>query len=326
MIPSVRSRMWASGTAFAAGFVMANYGILVVPRPDHVVWLAAAIVLMVTGALGVLFADSQRRLSIWTVLGMELLLGFTLLPLGWIFSLAVGSPTNVGAGLVPREPSWQNFSAVFESDALRDAAVDTVVVVLASTFVSFVVGGLAAYGLNRHDFRGSKMTRGLIVAFLFLPLVTIVGPLADQSLAFGLYDTRWVMVFAYLALTLPVATWLLVRLFDAAPWGLFDAARADGATKLQLVRRTLLPAFGPGLVTVFFVVFFAGWNFLLFGLGLGLSGSAQTFPATLATFDSEFDNASAAIAAATFVWSLPVLLFILIFHRRIAQILTPGKA
>ena len=326
MTPSVRSRMWASGTAFGLGFVLANYGILMVPRPDQIVWLIAAGVIMLTGVLGVLFADSRGRLSVWATLGLELLIGFTLLPLGWLVSLAVQSSTSNRTYLVPQDSTVEYFSEVIRSDIFRQAALDTFMVALVTSLVSVFLGALAAYALARMGFRGRRTVYAIILACMFLPLITIVGPLADLSLALGLYDSRWVLLFAYLALTLPFATWLLTRLFQHVPWQLRDAARADGATWGQRISRMWLPVVGPGFLTVLFMVFFTAWNFLLFGLGLSGTGTSLTLPAALTRFGAEFDDASRAMAAASILWLLPVLLFILVFQRRIVAILANEKA
>ena len=326
MTPSVRSRMLASGTAFGLGFVLANYGILMVSRPDQIVWLIAAGVIMLTGVLGVLFADSPARLSVWAALGLELLIGFTLLPLGWQVSLAIQPSTSNRTDLVPRDSTLENFSEVFRSDIFWQAAGNTFQIALAASLVSVFLGALAAYALVRMSFRGRRAVYAITLACMFLPLITIVGPLADQSLALGLYDSRWALLFAYLALTLPFATWLLTRLFQQLPWQLCDAARADGATWRQVMSRMWLPVVGPGVLTVLFIVFFTAWNFLLFGLGLSATGASQTLPAALTRFGAEFDNGSATMAAASIVWLLPVILFILVFQRRIVAILASGKA
>jgi len=90
--------------------------------------------------------------------------------------------------------------------------------------------------------------------------------------------------------------------------------------------RMWLPVVGPGVLTVLFIVFFTAWNFLLFGLGLSATGASQTLPAALTRFGAEFDNGSATMAAASIVWLLPVILFILVFQRRIVAILASGKA
>ncbi|MEO6606417.1 MAG: hypothetical protein ABIN55_12440, partial [Aeromicrobium sp.] len=136
LTPSVRSRLLASGLSFALGFGLANYGILMITRPDQWLWLAAAAVLMLTGAAGVLFADTNRSVSFWAVMGVELFAMFTLLPLLWTFTVAT-TPTELTAtSLWPGEVSWQTFGDVLGSGSMRRAAGTSVLVSGVATLIS----------------------------------------------------------------------------------------------------------------------------------------------------------------------------------------------
>jgi ABC-type glycerol-3-phosphate transport system permease component len=152
-------------------------------------------------------------------------------------------------------------------------------------------------------------------------MVTLVGPMADQALAFGLYDTKRSLIVCYLALTLPLALWLFVSLFSGIPWSLGDAARTDGATRRQVFRQVFLPLAGPGMIVSTLMVFFVAANDLVLGLALGTTDNSLPVPATLASFGAEFENASGATAAAGLLWFLPVLLFVLVFQRKIVWLL-----
>ncbi len=330
MNPPIRSRMWAAGVAFGLGFVLANYGILAVARPDHIVWLVAAVIMMTTGVLGVLFADSPRSFSLWAIIGLEILIGFTLVPLAWLLSMAVAPTTFDRSTLLPSDPTGEHFADVMSSATVRGAALDTLMVAAAASIIALVLGGMAAYALVTAELRGRPIAYGFVLAAMFLPLITVVGPIAEQSLAFGVDGSRGVLTFAYLTLTLPLAIWLLTRLFRAVPWSLRDAARADGATAMQSVRSIWLPLVAPGVLAVTGMVFFTAWNFLLFGLALGApaggSSGARTVPGSLAAIGQEFAIPSSAMAATTLLWFVPVLLVVVTFQRRIVMILAGGKA
>lgn len=321
MTPSVRSRLWASGVSFGFGFVVANYGLLVVTRPDQWIWLAGAAVFMATGALGVLFADSGSRLSVWAILGFELLATFALIPLAWVFSLALAPAGARPRSIWPRNATTDNVRAVLDSTPFRHAALNSLIVAGASTLIAVVLAVFAAYALVHSTFRGRRMVYGLILGALFAPLVTLVGPMADQALAFGLFDTKRTLIVCYLALTLPLALWFFVSLFSRIPWSLRDAAYADGASRLQIFGKFYLPVVGPGLIVVTLIVFFVACNDLVLGLALGTTDNSLPVPATLASFGTEFDNPSAATAAAGLLWFLPVLLFVLVFQRKIVWLL-----
>lgn len=321
MTPSVESRLWGSGAAFLLGFGVANYGLLMVPRPDQVIWLVFAGILMLTGALGVLFADASSRFSVWSILGLELLAAFTLVPFAWMLSLALTPEGSRPLSLWPSDATRANFSAVLDSPDFGHGVVNSLIVAGSSTVIAVVIATFAAYALVRAPFRGRRWVYALVLGALFLPLVVLVGPMADQAFDFGLYDTRRSMIVCYLALTIPLAVWLLVVLFSSIPWSLRESARADGATPWQLFRRVHLPLLGPGLAVVTLIVFFIASNDLIVGLALGSTSSSLPVPATLATFGGGFDNPTAATAAAGLIWFLPALLFVLVFQRKIAWLL-----
>lgn len=321
MTPSVRSRLLASGTSFALGFAVANYGLLVVPSPDQWIWFLGAAVFAATGALGVLFADSGSRFSVWAVLGFEILLSFSLIPVAWAVSLAL-TPEDVSPlSIWPSYRTLDNFSAVLDSTAFRHAALNSLIVAGASTLIAVVLAVFAAHAIVHSAFRGRRAVYGLILGALLAPLVTLAGPMAGQALAFGLYDTKRSLVVCYLALTLPLALWLCVSLFSRLPRSLRDAARTEGATRLQVFRKVDLPVVGPGLAVVTLIVFFVAANDLVLGLALGATDNSLPVPATLTSFGSEFGSASAATAAAGLLWLLPALLFVLVFQRRIVWLL-----
>ncbi|MEO6471509.1 MAG: carbohydrate ABC transporter permease [Aeromicrobium sp.] len=321
MTPSVRSRLWASGVSFGFGFAVANYGLLMIAKPDQWLWLSAAAVFMVTGAVGVLFADALSSFSVWAVLGFELLAAFTLVPFAWMTSLAL-SPAGISLHTVwPRNATTGNFSAVVRSEVIQKAALNSLIIAGASTVIAVFFAVFAAYAIVRKTFRAKRLVYALILSALFAPLVTLVGPMASQALAFGLYDSKVTLIVCYLALTLPLSLWLFVSLFSQVPWSLRDAARADGAGRFQMLRRVYLPLLGPGLMTVTLIVFFVACNDLVLGLALGSTDSTLPIPATLTTLGAGFTNPTAATAAAGLLWFLPVLLFVLVFQRKIVRLL-----
>lgn len=321
MMPSVRSRLWAAGVTFGFGFIVANYGLLMVQRPDQWIWLVGAAVFMVTGALGVLFADSNSRISAWAILGFELLAVFTLIPFAWMVSLALTPAGARPRSVWPRNATMDNVWAVLDSITFRHGVLNSLIVAAGSTLIGVVLAMFAAYAIARSSFRGRRAIYGLILGALLAPLVSLVGPMASQALALGLYDTKRSLTVCYLALTLPLAWWLFVSLFTTIPWSLRDAARADGATGIQLFRRFYLRVVGPGLLVVTLIVFFVACNDLVLGLALGTTDTSLPVPATLASFGNEFDNVSGATAAGGLIWFLPVLLFVLVFQRRTVRLL-----
>ncbi|WP_332643368.1 carbohydrate ABC transporter permease [Aeromicrobium sp.] len=319
-VPSVRSRLWASGTSFALGFTLANYGILMVVRPDQWLWLGAAAVLMLTGAAGILFADTNRSVSFWAVLGLEVFLMFTLLPLLWTFTVATTPADLTARSLWPNEVSWHTFGDVLGSSSMRRAALTSALVSGVATLVSIPLAIAAAYALVRLRVKGGRIAYALIIAVLLIPLVALAGPIADQVISLDRFGSRLSLIPPALLITLPLSIWLFVTLFKRAPWSLGEAVRADGATRRQRFTRFVVPVFGPGILLIALLVFVVGSQDYV--LGAALSTTDAPLPASLLMARGDLDTASSAtIAAAGLLWAaLPVIL-LLVVPRRIHQLL-----
>lgn len=321
MIPSVRSRLWASGVSFALGFGLANYGVLMVTRPDQWLWLAAAVVLMLTGAIGILFADTGRAVSIWSLLGLELFVIFTAVPLLWTFTVATTPDGFTARALWPKDISWGAFHDVLNSDPLRHAALTSVMVSGVATMISIPLALGAAHALVRLRARGRRVVYFCVLAALLMPLVALTGPLADQLIAFGRYDSRLALVPPALIITLPLAIWLCVTLFGTVSWSLRDSVRADGATAWQRFRRFAVPALGPGIVLITALVFIVGCQDFVLGAALSSGDASRPLPATLLLATGELGASSATVAAAGLLWlALPFVLLV-VAPRKISQLL-----
>jgi multiple sugar transport system permease protein len=321
MIPSVRSRLWASGVSFALGFGLANYGVLMVVRPDQWLWLAAAVVLMLTGAVGILFADTGRAVSIWSLLGLELFAIFTAVPLLWTFTVATTPDGFTARSLWPKDVSWSTFHDVLTSDPLRHAALTSVMVSGIATAIALPLALGAAYALVRLRVRGRRVVYVFVLAALLLPLVALTGPLADQLIAFGRYDSRLALVPPALIITLPLSIWLCVTLFGTVSWSLQDAVRADGATLWQRLRRFAVPALGPGVLLIALLVFLVGCQDFVLGAALSSGDGSRPLPATLLLATGELDNPSATVAAAGLLWLVLPFVLLAVAPRKVSQLL-----
>lgn len=321
MSPSIRSRVIASTIAFVLGFVVANYGILRVPGRDRWLWFAVAIVLMVTSVIGILIADSRRRVSMWAILGLELLAIFTLLPLLWTFTLATSTEAVTTQSLLPGDVQWGVFADVLGSDSIRQAAATSALVSLVATVVSMLVAVPAAYALVRRQMRARRVVYFFVLAVLLAPLVALAGPFGDQLRTFGVFGSRFVLVLPTLMLTVPLATWLCVTVMRDLPWSLRDSVRADGATRGQTFRAFALPVVVPGLLTVTLITFIAACNDAVIGATLTAGDQSRTLPATLLLAAEQLEQPSAAIAATGLLWLVPAVLVLLAMPRRTIRLL-----
>ncbi len=320
MTPSVRSRLWASATSFALGFGVGNYGVLMISRPDQWLWIAVAVVLMATGAVGVLFADTSRTVSFWAVLGVEVFTVFTLVPLLWTFTVATTPAGATPRTVLPQDVSWAAFDGAISSDVLRSAAGTSLLVALVATVVSIPLAVPAAYALVRLPVRGRRLVYGFVVATLLMPVLALAGPFADQLIDLGAYGSRLALVVPTLVVTLPLAIWLCVTVMRDAPWTLLDAVRADGATRAQVLRQFAVPHLGPGVVTIALLVFVAACNDFALGAGLAPDRPSLPLPATLLVASGQLDGSSA-VAAAGLLWLLLPLALLLVLPRRINHLL-----
>lgn len=320
MIPSVRSRLWASGVSFLLGFAMANYGILMIARPDVWLWLGAAAVLMVTGAGGVMFADTGRAISFWALLGVQGLVVFTVVPLVWAFTVATAPAGVTPDTLVPESISWAAFDRVLTSGDARQAALTSVTVSAAATAVALPLAVAAAYALIRLPVAGRRWGYGLVLAALLGPVVALAGPAAEQAVAADRYGSRLVLAVAMVLVTLPLATWLCVTVFRRAPWPLRDALRADGASGPQVARRFAVPYLLPGVLLSAVVVFVIACQDLVLGAALSSDEGSRSFAAMVLLDLARREGGSADVAAAGLLWMAPVVLVLVVFSRGIGRL------
>ncbi|VXB77029.1 carbohydrate ABC transporter permease [Aeromicrobium sp. 9AM] len=321
MTPSVRSRLWASGIAFVLGFAVANYGIIRVSRPDLWIWIGLAVVLMGTSAAGILFADTRSGLSIWSIIGVELFAVFTLVPLLWTFTVATAPSGTKPRTVWPQDVSWDAFDGALHSQILQDAAVTSVFVAGVATLVAMALAIPAAYALVRLPVRGRRQVYAVVTATLFLPLLALAGPITDQVLALDKFGSRVSLLPPALLITLPLAIWLSITVFRDVPWSLRDSVRADGATWMQSFVRFALPNVLPGVFVAGLLVFVAGCNDFVLGAALSADDDSRPLPATLMLATGQIETSSSAVAAAGLLWLAPVILLLLVFPRRITQLL-----
>ncbi len=321
MRPSIRSRFFAVATAFLLGFGIANYGILRVPGRDRWLWFAVAIVLMLTSVVGVLVVDSRRKVSIWAVIGLEILFVFTFLPLLWMFTLATSAETVTTQSLLPADIQWSVFRDVLGNESIRQVAATSALVSLIATVVSMLLAVPAAYALVRRQVRGRRAVYFFFVAVLLTPLVALAGPFGDQLRTFGVFGSRYVLVIPTLLITLPLALWLSVTLMRDLPWTLRDSVRADGATRRQSFRAFGLPMMVPALLTITLITFIAACNDAVIGATLAAGEESRTLPATLLLVAGQLEQPSAVVAATGLLWLVPAVLVLLALPRRTIRLL-----
>jgi multiple sugar transport system permease protein len=270
-----------------------------------------------------------REYSTWTIAIVAVVV-FAMFPVLWIISLSFKTPATVGDGrLIPKEWTFDNYNALFsggfDSPLLRPL-INSILIALIATTIAVAIASLAAYAISRLDFPGKFLVLGGALAVSMFPPISVVGPLFDMWRALGLYDTYPGLIIPYLTFALPLAIYILVAFFREIPWDLEEAAQVDGATPFQAFRRIIFPLAAPGVFTAAILVFIFAWNDFVFAISLTSSNSSRTVPAAIAFFtgESQFTSPTGNIAAAAVLVTIPIIIFVLIFQRRIVAGLTAG--
>jgi multiple sugar transport system permease protein len=158
------------------------------------------------------------------------------------------------------------------------------------------------------------------------PQISLVTPLFNIERRIGLFDTWLGLIIPYITFALPLAIYILAAFFREIPRDLEKAAKMDGATPAQAFRRVIAPLAAPGIVTAAILVFIFAWNDLLLALSLTATTAAITAPVAIANFSgsSQFEEPTGSIAAGAMVITIPIIIFVLIFQRKIVAGLTSG--
>jgi multiple sugar transport system permease protein len=266
----------------------------------------------------------------WTV-AIVLVLVFALIPVIWLISLSLKPPEAVTDGrFIPSEVSFDNYKSLFEG-GISDSPfikplINSIGIALITTVISIVLASFAAYAIARLEFPGKRVILAGALAIAMFPPISTVGPLFDMWRALGLYDTWPGLIIPYLTFSLPLAIYVLVAFFREIPWDLEQAAQVDGATPFQAFTKVIVPLAAPGVFTAAILVFIFAWNDFLFAISLTSSDASRTVPAALAFFtgESSFTQPTGSIAAAAVVVTVPIIVFVLFFQRRIVSGLTAG--
>src|SRR5438105_949578 len=251
----------------------------------------------------------------------------SLVPVLWIIFLSLKTPATATDGsFIPKAWTLSNYKDIFNQGIFTSALRNSIGIGLISTALAVVIACAAAYAIARLTFPGKRVILGISIAVVVFPQISIVGPLYNIWRQIGLYDTWPGLIIPYLTFALPLSIFTLSAFFREIPWELEQAAQVDGATPFQAFRRVIVPLATPGLVTTFIIVFIICWNDFVFAISLTSTTAAETVPAAISTFPgvSQFTVPYGDIAAAAVVVTVPVMVLVLLFQRRIVAGLTAG--
>lgn len=267
-----------------------------------------------------------RRATAWVVAD-ALVVIYALFPVLWILSLSLKPTSTVKDGkLIPSSVTFDNYRAIFHGNFFSSALVNSIGIGAITTVIAVVIGAMAAYAVARLDFPGKGLLIGAALLIAMFPQISLVTPIFDIERSVGLFDTWPGLIIPYITFALPLALYTLSAFFREIPWDLEKAAKMDGATPGQAFRKVIAPLAAPGIVTAAILVFIFAWNDLLLALSLTATKAAITAPVAIANFtgSSQFEEPTGSIAAGAMVITVPIIVFVLIFQRRIVAGLTSG--
>jgi multiple sugar transport system permease protein len=272
---------------------------------------------------------SARERNWWIFAGVLILI-YCLFPIAWIISLSFKAPSDIANGqFLPTRFTGENYSLIITGDASElflPALRNSFGICLIATAIACILSMFCAYAIARLDFNGKRLILSTALAVAIFPVISIVTPLFDLWRLIGLYDTWLGLIIPYLSLTLPLSIWTMSAFFREIPWEMEQAAQVDGATNWQAFRKVIVPLATPGIFTSAIIVFIAAWNEFL--IAYTMTQTLQSQPVTVAiakfTGASRFEQPFGTIMAAGVLVTIPLVILVLLFQRRIVAGLTAG--
>jgi multiple sugar transport system permease protein len=268
----------------------------------------------------------RKQISGWSA-AIIIIVVFSLVPVAWIVFLSLKTPATATDGsFIPHQWTLSNYKDIFNQGIFTSALRNSIGIGLISTFLAVVIASAAAYAIARLDFPGKQIILAVTLGVALFPQISLVGPLYNLWRQIGLYDTWPGLIIPYMTFALPLSIFVLSSFFREIPWELEQAAQVDGATPFQAFRKVIAPLAMPGIVTTFIIVFIICWNDFVFAISLTSTTAAETVPAAISSFPgvSQFSVPYGDIAAAAVIVTIPVMILVLIFQRRIVAGLTAG--
>src|ERR687885_351688 len=263
----------------------------------------------------------------WMWVSVAAIVLFCLFPFYWLINISLKTGNDLqSSNVIPPHPTLSNYKAIFQNPDFTKALRNSAIVALITTALALVVGSFCAYALARLKLKGKFLILGIVLTISTFPQIAIAAPLFKLWSDVGLFNTWIGLIIPYLTFALPLTVYILVSFFREIPRDLEEAALVDGATYFQAFRKVVVPLAAPGLATAGILAFIGAWNEFLLAVTLTSSSSARTVPAAIAFFTgaTEHEVPYGSISAASVVISVPLILLVLVFQKRIVAGLTAG--
>lgn len=227
---------------------------------------------------------------------------------------------------LPRSFDWQNYVDVLSARSFPRNVLNSVVIASATVGFALLLAVTASYALARVRFRGRALLLLTILAVSMFPQIAVLAGLFELIRFLGVYNTPWAMILSYMIFTLPFTVWVLTTFMRDLSVEIEEAAIVDGATPWVIITRVFLPLLWPALVTTGLLAFIGAWNEFLFALTFTSSETMRTVPVAIALLSggSQYETPWGTIMAASVLVTVPLIVLVLIFQRKIVSGLTAG--
>ncbi|HXP57358.1 MAG TPA: carbohydrate ABC transporter permease [Streptosporangiaceae bacterium] len=269
---------------------------------------------------------TPRQKAGWGVANF-VVIALALIPILWLVSLSFKTPAAIlDPSFFPAQFTWGNYSSILQNTQFIRPLINSIGIGLISTLIAVVLASMAAYAVARLNFPGKSVLIGMSLLIAIFPQISLITPLFSIERRLGLFNTWPGLIIPYIAFGLPLGIYTLSAFFREIPWELEKAAKMDGATPFQAFVKVIAPLAAPGMVTTAILVFMACWNDFLFAISFTSTTASRTAPASIAYFSggSVFTTPTGPISAAAVVITIPIVIFVLFFQRRIVAGLTSG--
>ncbi|MFD1546372.1 carbohydrate ABC transporter permease [Nonomuraea guangzhouensis] len=268
---------------------------------------------------------AEHNPLVWCAVAIVMV--FSLVPLYWLINTSLKTGPDLStASLTPPRPTLDNYLAVLGDSRFLGALVNSIIVATTTTILALTVASFAAYPLARLTMRGKFLILSIVLSVTTFPGIAIAAPMFALWNDLGLYNTLVGLIIPYLTFTLPLSIYTLVSFFKEIPVELEEAAYIDGTSPFLAYYKVILPLAAPSIATVGILAFIFAWNEFLLAATLTYSPTARTVPVAIAFFTgaSEYEQPLGTISAASVIISIPLVLLVLVFQKKIVSGLTAG--
>lgn len=279
------------------------------------------------------FSDHLGRIAGY--IGMAFIVIYCIAPFYWMIVSSLRLPSmGRSTDLIPNPLSFENYIAVFApGNNFGRALLNSLIVALTTTLLTLVLGIMGAYALARLRFKAKGLVLAIIIGCSMFPGITLLIPLLKMFTGtypglewLNLMNTYTALILPSLSFALPLCVWNLTAFFRQLPVELEHAAMVDGCTPIQAFTKVILPLAAPGVFTTAIITFIAVWNEFMIALTFGQDKNMNTAAVAISKFTgvTGFDTPYGTIMAAGVILTVPLLIAVLIFQRRIVEGLTAG--